>query len=1056
MLDFVSFYDALAPSLSGGTGGGGRDAAALSLLLDALKLAVPALQKAGADPADGVPRLARAQAVAQSLATSPPVADADTVAAGLLAEAVACGSLSVDAVRSVCGPSVAALVSEAVYVRTRPQRGAPFDDGAGALRSLTAFCESASDVRALVIDIAHRREALRWASRRGPLERAALALETVQTHAPVAHALASRTGSLRFELEDAAFEVLFPEAHAAVATFLGALLPRGSAALADAAEQLASACRSDPELASLLGSGEEEEAAAQQPGWGSDDGSVVVRARAKSRFSTMRKLLKDGRGADKVSDLLGLRVVLNACGEAGVAACYRAQALAHGLFPPVAGRGKDYVAKPKDNGYASLHSTLRLPRHGGEESGEGEASAGASVELQALPALPPPPPPLAGLALPPSSTALSLPVPTQLLAELQVRTAAMDAAAEGAGGDAAHWAYKAGAPPRQARQLAQLIAAAEAVAATRYAAFVERVTQRQRAEEVRSTAAAAGAAADTGAASALSRSPPERENGAFDAVGEAVFAAFDSNGDGEISLAEIAAFAARLGSDGPSGGVAEAAELMRLADADGDGRVTRAEFDAFRKRLSLLRALPGADAAVAAALWAGEGGEGAAAAALPPGAHSEAAPSPGDDSDGDEALENGVAPLALSDTSSSSSEGVVLSAVEARAASREASMRAVDALLAAGQLDGARALLRRTTAGDPSFAAAWTRWAGLEAEAGDVERAGELHASAAAWAADNGDKSKALRKAAKFWEGQGREDAARSLLSKGVVVAHAPGVAPDVRVASLTSLATFEARHGRADAARSNFEAARRAGPPSATTLTALGMFEATQRRKYAARVAFAAAAEVEPSSARVLLPWGVFEAKCRRLGAARDLFAAALQAHPRNAFVAHAWATAELRAGCTRAARALLDHALSVDPASPALWTGLSAVEDAEGRVAEARAAAAEAARVGPKCVPALLASARAEIKAGQLAPARSLLKAALAVEPDCMGVLAELAGVERREGRAAQAAQLEARALSAWRPPGQKLRRTYERPPRWDVKAGNEFIRRQRHAEAGAAPGT
>ena len=39
-------------------------------------------------------------------------------------------------------------------------------------------------------------------------------------------------------------------------------------------------------------------------------------------------------------------------------ACYRAQQIAHATFSAVKGRTKDYVAKPKKNGYQSLHSAL--------------------------------------------------------------------------------------------------------------------------------------------------------------------------------------------------------------------------------------------------------------------------------------------------------------------------------------------------------------------------------------------------------------------------------------------------------------------------------------------------------------------------------------------------------------------------------------------------------------------------------------------------------------------------------------------------------------------------
>jgi GTP pyrophosphokinase len=87
-----------------------------------------------------------------------------------------------------------------------------------------------------------------------------------------------------------------------------------------------------------------------------------------------------------------------------MAACYRAQQIAHGVFDVVGGRTKDYLQRPKANGYRSLHSTLRLPqewtapdggvvsapaaaRAGGgkivaDTGGSGKGGGGRRVELQ--------------------------------------------------------------------------------------------------------------------------------------------------------------------------------------------------------------------------------------------------------------------------------------------------------------------------------------------------------------------------------------------------------------------------------------------------------------------------------------------------------------------------------------------------------------------------------------------------------------------------------------------------------------------------------------------------
>jgi hypothetical protein len=95
------------------------------------------------------------------------------------------------------------------------------------------------------------------------------------------------------------------------------------------------------------------------------------------------------------------------------------QELAHAQWPAVPGRSKDYIARPKPNGYQSLHSTL---------------------SMQAMQQL---------MASNSSSSSDSSSVVLSYL-ELQVRTAAMHAAAEG--GDAAHAGYKGRLERRQVRR----------------------------------------------------------------------------------------------------------------------------------------------------------------------------------------------------------------------------------------------------------------------------------------------------------------------------------------------------------------------------------------------------------------------------------------------------------------------------------------------------------------------------------------------------------------------------------------------------------------------------
>jgi guanosine-3',5'-bis(diphosphate) 3'-pyrophosphohydrolase len=87
--------------------------------------------------------------------------------------------------------------------------------------------------------------------------------------------------------------------------------------------------------------------------------SVVgdVKGRAKHVASIWRKMDRNGVRVDEVPDLLAFRVI---CADLGT--CYLALGLIHASFPPIPDRIKDYVARPKPNGYQSLHTTVVGPQ----------------------------------------------------------------------------------------------------------------------------------------------------------------------------------------------------------------------------------------------------------------------------------------------------------------------------------------------------------------------------------------------------------------------------------------------------------------------------------------------------------------------------------------------------------------------------------------------------------------------------------------------------------------------------------------------------------------------
>jgi len=78
-----------------------------------------------------------------------------------------------------------------------------------------------------------------------------------------------------------------------------------------------------------------------------------INGRIKTVYSTYSKMKRKNAGIEQVYDLIALRVVTNSVKE-----CYEALGILHSMWKPIPGEFDDYIVKPKDNGYRSLHTSV--------------------------------------------------------------------------------------------------------------------------------------------------------------------------------------------------------------------------------------------------------------------------------------------------------------------------------------------------------------------------------------------------------------------------------------------------------------------------------------------------------------------------------------------------------------------------------------------------------------------------------------------------------------------------------------------------------------------------
>ncbi len=183
------------------------------------------------------------------------------------------------------------------------------------------------DLRVVMLRLASRLQTLRhYAATKLPVP-AALARESLQVFAP----LANRLGiwQIKWEMEDLSFRFLEPVTYKEIAGLLDEKRVERERYMADLRQRM-------------------QQALAAQGVQATVDG------RPKHIYSIVRKMRGKSLSFDRVFDIRALRVVVS-----DVAGCYQVLSWVHEHFSPIAEEFDDYIARPKPNGYQSLHTVVR-------------------------------------------------------------------------------------------------------------------------------------------------------------------------------------------------------------------------------------------------------------------------------------------------------------------------------------------------------------------------------------------------------------------------------------------------------------------------------------------------------------------------------------------------------------------------------------------------------------------------------------------------------------------------------------------------------------------------
>jgi len=185
------------------------------------------------------------------------------------------------------------------------------------------------DIRVIMVKLADRTHNMRTLGAMPPAKRRAVARETLEIYAPIANRLGMY--AIKRELEDLGFRALYPQRCKVIEAAVRQAKGNQKQFVGRIADSLGAAL----EKAGIHGR---------------------VEGREKDVYSIYQKMRRKKVSLNEIVDVYGFRIIVDSADT-----CYRTIGVVHGVYKPMPGRFKDYIAIPRVNGYQSLHTTLFGP-----------------------------------------------------------------------------------------------------------------------------------------------------------------------------------------------------------------------------------------------------------------------------------------------------------------------------------------------------------------------------------------------------------------------------------------------------------------------------------------------------------------------------------------------------------------------------------------------------------------------------------------------------------------------------------------------------------------------
>jgi guanosine-3',5'-bis(diphosphate) 3'-pyrophosphohydrolase len=255
--------------------------------------------------------------------------DTSSLVAALLHDVSEDAGIPLTEIEAKFGVEVAKLVDGVTKLGrlSRNQRATASEGQAENLRKM--LLAMAQDLRVVFIKLADRLHNMQTLEYLPPERQRAIARETIEIYAPLAHRLG--IWELKWQLEDLGFQYLEPKKYADIERLLAEKSIQHEAFISHAIDVL----KEEFSRASI---------------------KAEVSGRPKHLYSIQQKIDKYaalGKDFDDIHDLIAIRVLVPERDD-----CYAALGIVHGLWHPLPDQFNDFIANPKPNGYQSLHTTV--------------------------------------------------------------------------------------------------------------------------------------------------------------------------------------------------------------------------------------------------------------------------------------------------------------------------------------------------------------------------------------------------------------------------------------------------------------------------------------------------------------------------------------------------------------------------------------------------------------------------------------------------------------------------------------------------------------------------